>query len=578
MAKGNQILNPRGDELVIGLVVAVGADLDCVCASLQAALSQVRYTAKTIRISQLVHEIKGDQDLPEAPEDLRIQKHMDAGNKLRQALGRGDAMALLSIGAIRDERESITGDANTPAPRHVWVLRSLKNPAEVATLRTIYGRSFFLIGAYCPRSLRVQNLAMRIAASNNDLQSGRHRSEAEDLIRRDESEVGNKLGQNVRDTFPMADVFVDVSDKEEARRAIQRFVEIIFGHPFHTPTRAEHGIFLAYASALRSASLGRQVGAAIATEGGDIVAVGTNEVPKAGGGLYWPGDTPDRRDFREGQEINDVFKQNLLGDVIARLQNGGWLADGKQGVAVKQLLDDLARDKLMKDAHLMNIIEFMRCVHAEMAAIVDAARRGIAVGGAILYCTTFPCHECAKHIVAAGLQKVIYIEPYAKSLVSELYPDSIAVDGVASGQGSVVFQPFVGIAPRCYLDLFPTLERKQEGTVGGAATWDQLNAQPRFSPNDFGVKSRASYEAWECGQFLTLLREKGLALVEASAAPIPDDVAVGATQGVLAQPAQPSPAPQQPTPPHVLPADQSREETNRAVENANPVKVERVEK
>jgi deoxycytidylate deaminase len=76
----------------------------------------------------------------------------------------------------------------------------------------------------------------------------------------------------------------------------------------------------------------------------------------------------------------------------------------------------------------MNVIEFGRAVHAEMAALMDSARRGVPVKNATLYCTTFPCHLCARHIVAAGIRRVVYIEPYPKSLAAQLYPDSIAVE------------------------------------------------------------------------------------------------------------------------------------------------------
>ena len=69
----------------------------------------------------------------------------------------------------------------------------------------------------------------------------------------------------------------------------------------------------------------------------------------------------------------------------------------------------------------MDLIEFSRTVHAEMAAIVDAARRGVSVQDCNLYTTTFPCHECAKHIVAAGIRRVVYIEPYPKSQALSLH-------------------------------------------------------------------------------------------------------------------------------------------------------------
>ena len=64
--------------------------------------------------------------------------------------------------------------------------------------------------------------------------------------------------------------------------------------------------------AFRSAQLSRQLGAALLTNGGDIIAVGTNEVPRAGGAQYWERDRYDKRDHKLGEDSNDVFKKLIL--------------------------------------------------------------------------------------------------------------------------------------------------------------------------------------------------------------------------------------------------------------------------
>jgi deoxycytidylate deaminase len=64
--------------------------------------------------------------------------------------------------------------------------------------------------------------------------------------------------------------------------------------------------------------------------------------------------------------------------------------------------------------------------------------------------TTFPCHECARHIVISGIKSVESIEPYPKSLVAELFRDSISVDVDEQGDQRIEFVPFVGIAPTVY--------------------------------------------------------------------------------------------------------------------------------
>src|SRR6478609_1731119 len=100
-------------------------------------------------------------------------------------------------------------------------------------------------------------------------------------------------------------------------------------------------------------------------------------------------------------------------------------------------------------------------VHAEMSALMEAARRGLAVEGGKLICTTFPCHMCARHIISAGIHEVFYIEPYPKSLTSEMYGEEIEIDSAgisATGPemsiGKVYFRPFHGVAPRFFAKAF----------------------------------------------------------------------------------------------------------------------------
>ena len=69
-------------------------------------------------------------------------------------------------------------------------------------------------------------------------------------------------------------------------------------------------------------------------------------------------------------------------------------------------------------------------VHAEMEALLSCARSGVSPVGGTLYSTTFPCHNCAKHIVAAGLRRVVYVEPYPKSRAVEFFNRSQARDRV----------------------------------------------------------------------------------------------------------------------------------------------------
>jgi deoxycytidylate deaminase len=498
-----------GPEIVFALVGAIGTDLEIISRCLLTSLAGVNYEGLPVQVSELMHGVDLDRwkKMAEKPAYERYDGHMTGGNELRKLLSRGDALSMLAVGAIREARQERNGDSDSPLVRHAYILKSLKHPSEAKALRNIYGPSFYLIAAYCPRDIRRRNLAQKLAESEYSLQHDQYFDKAEALMKRDESERDtNDFGQNVRDTFPLADVFVDASNGESAVASIERFIDLLFGTRIHTPTKDEYGMFHAQAASLRSAALGRQVGATITTVGGDIVAIGTNEVPRAGGGLYWCDDEPDMRDFKLGYEISDKIKHRVLADVISRLQNRGWLCEEKRKTPIEQLVEQAFAEgssSLMKGSHLANSIEYFRAVHAEMAAIVDAARRGVSVKDGILFCTTFPCHDCAKHIVAAGIQRVIYVEPYPKSLAPELYLDSIAVDqrrpknvqGGAAAVGYVSFESFVGVAPRQYMDLFVMGERKTK--AGDLAVPNRSTVRPLFAkelPPDLAVLAKENQE------------------------------------------------------------------------------------
>jgi deoxycytidylate deaminase len=466
-------------ELFIGLVSATGTDLTNFSKLLEQCLATFKYQTQANHLIEALHEIKKWRDLPETPVDERIDRHMTAGTEFRETICNGAAVALLGVGGVVNKRRSLSGKEDTPFPRCAYIFRGLKHPNEVEVLRSIYGRGFVLIGIYAPHQFRLDSLARRIAESNNEFHDEPFRSTAEHLINRDQQETGSKFGQNVRDTFHRADVFVDASAPEKLRQDIERFIELLFGSSMHTPTRDEYGMFHAQTAALRSADLGRQVGAAIATQEGDIVAIGTNEVPKAGGGLYWTGDKPDSRDFVLGFDANDKSKRNLLGDILERLKKARWLSEEKCSLTTDQLIEESIGEKssFLRKAQFMNLIEFGRAVHAEMAALIDAARRGVSVKGATLYCTAFPCHLCARHIVAAGIARVVYVEPYPKSRATQLYPDSISVESPVTNANTICFEPFVGVAPLQYLNLFSMQERKDKD--GFALSVDQRAATPR---------------------------------------------------------------------------------------------------
>ncbi len=68
--------------------------------------------------------------------------------------------------------------------------------------------------------------------------------------------------------------------------------------------------------------------------------------------------------------------------------------------------------------------EVCYAVHAEQNAICQAAKLGISVQGATLYCTHQPCVICAKMIINAGITKVIYKYGYPDNFSLELFKEA----------------------------------------------------------------------------------------------------------------------------------------------------------
>jgi deoxycytidylate deaminase len=483
--------SPYAPEIVIAFVAPSGTSRRDVSDAAARRLAYYGYESVRIRLSDYLAERVNLQGDEARFIDLRTPELQRAGDEFRSDTGRADALAFVAVNEIRaarvepvepsgtlevpEEQEKVQHSPDEPVPRRAYLVWSLKHPREAETLRNIYQSRFLLISVYMPREQREDALAEKIAQSRGSIgQTTKFRGEAVSIISTDEIEAETDFGQDVRDAYPLADLFVDATDAPALGRTMDRAIDIAFGAPFETPTKDEYGMFFAHAAGLRSAELGRQVGAAITTEEGEVVAVGTNEVPRGTGGQYWCDDFPDdKREFRLAGDTSDRLKRGLVGQILEELRSAGWLAEERQRATSADMY------KALEETRLPDLIEFGRAVHAELAAIVDAARRGVPIKGTTLYVTTFPCHHCARHIVGAGIRRVVYIYPYPKSLAKDLHGDALQAEMLAiRDPRRVRFEPFLGIAPRQYMNFFTLYERKDD--EGNAYPVDDPKRTPRL--------------------------------------------------------------------------------------------------
>lgn len=512
--RGLDHVSPISKELVIALVGYAGAGTSTAGQRISALLEAQGYEIKRVRFSDLIARLDG-KGVPKIDEGNkegrsrfdRAEQFQDRGDHVRNKLGH----EILAVAAV-DEIKKLRGSIEAGTQKIAFILDSLKHPAEVGLLRKVYDQSFRLVAVHCHQYERMSRLYGDETSTVK--YAGVSSVEINRFIERDAKDSRAKYGQSVRDVFHLADFFLDNSPKSHdgagMNADINRFLKLLLGNGLVRPTAGEKAIYVAFASALQSACLSRQVGAALISSDGRLVATGKNDPPKFGGGTYDEDSTPDHRcfawKFSEGEVEfvgchNDRKKSSLYREIATWMagrlaaplahrvippepdfmgidpfqDRREALSDALAG-ALADLSDEIDGMPGVKDA-----IEYSRSIHAEMAALMAASRGGISTIQSTMYVTVFPCHNCARHLVAAGVKAVFYIEPYVKSLAFELHSDSISPEGPDqpdSAATMMLIAPFTGVGPRMYDDYF--VKRTDLKAIGGRYT-PQAEGQPAIA-------------------------------------------------------------------------------------------------
>jgi len=367
--------------------------------------------------------------------------------------------------------------------RVVHIFRQIKRVEEIDKFEQVFGRNILYIGCYCPTKKRVAYLVRNMRKTGRGINKKDLEAKALEIISTDEDERDKPYGQRILECYPKSDYILDCSSKGALRSSCERLVEIYFGAPFISPTVDEYCSYIANAASYRSLDLSRQVGAAIFSKDCEVVSMGCNEVPKAGGGTYWSDSANDQRDYALGYDSNQRLREDMTRDALVRLQGAGWLSAQFSEMKPDDLVEKVfgitdANKGPLFGSMIADVIEYGRMVHAEMNALADAARFRRSTAGATLYCTTMPCHMCTKLIIAAGISRVVFLQPYGKSLVDELFEDSVNMDGGAI-EGFVNYDTLTGVTPNGFKRAFHKVS-KRKLSDGTAVNWDQPNATPNF--------------------------------------------------------------------------------------------------
>jgi len=474
------LLDQAANELVFAVVGHVGSGTSVVANQFAALLREtiykgVPFEVEILKARNVIEDWARNKKLSlpavsNPPSLAQVRALQDYGDQMRSEQnksGESDHAAIaralvLKIQSVRADKTGVPFEKGKPVPPdgkpRVYILDSIRHPAEVSLLRHVYKDAFLLIGVVCEEEKRIGRIGSKFSDAG--------RQATLDFMKRD-ADADEKHGQHVGDAFHLSDYFVDNTvDRTSSGQAnpdwdvvdnLSRLIKILTHSELVRPTVAETAMHHAHSAQMQSACLSRQVGAAVTDAIGNVVATGTNEVPKAGGGVYGEsfavggldarcgmfGD-PKERYCRNTREQNEIISELL--NEVPELEA---LGEGRK----RSLAVDLRKTRIGQ------LLEFSRAVHAEMDALLSAARKGVSLVGTRLFVTTFPCHFCARHIVAAGVDEVQFIEPYPKSQALNLHKDAIAVEHSgwsppSSGGDKVLFRPFSGIAPRWYKRAF----------------------------------------------------------------------------------------------------------------------------
>jgi deoxycytidylate deaminase len=342
-----------------------------------------------------------------------------------------------------------------------FVIEAFRNPYEVEYFRDRY-YEFFLISLFADYEAR---------KTRDDKFSDK----------RDTRDQGEKLSiekyynQNVSECVRLSDIALNNQDgPEELYDKLLIYFALIKQPGCFAPDWEETAMHMAYSMSVRSTCICRQVGAVIEGPKGYIVGAGWNDVGFGQIGCGY-------RHYEDFRNLDgDVLISNPSGDESFRR----WLIRYGKGEReafcyrdkyseyvirekLKNIYDEKPKDfdtsldlkekryvseKLQKEIKMM---QYCRALHAEENAILQSSIiGGMGVSGGTIYTSTFPCELCAKKIYQADIKKVVYTEPYPRSISKDVF--------FQDGPRMIELKQFEGVKSQSYFRLYKaTIDKKE---------------------------------------------------------------------------------------------------------------------
>jgi deoxycytidylate deaminase len=341
-----------------------------------------------------------------------------------------------------------------------FVVEAFRNPYEVEFFRNRY-YEFYLFSIFADQTTR--QIRSRFSAKRDDRDKGDNLS-THDI---------NK--QNVSECVRLADVAVNNEGKKNMLyMKLLSFFALIKQPGCFAPGRKETAMHMAYSMSVRSTCISRQVGAVIEGPKGYIVGAGWNDV---GEGQVGCG-------YRHFQDVKNLSNNDLILHPEDEEGFRRWLLRGTNGTDAFCYKDKYSEYKIrkklrkfekevssrfgkvsMEEKRLiienlqkslnLKMMQYCRALHAEENAILQSAIiGGMGIRGGTIYTTTFPCELCAKKIYQSGILRVVYTEPYPRSISMEVF--------FHDGLRQIIFDQFEGVKSQSYFRMYKsTIDRKE---------------------------------------------------------------------------------------------------------------------
>jgi deoxycytidylate deaminase len=283
------------------------------------------------------------------------------------------------------------------------IVDGIRNTGEISYLRDRFGYHFTLFGIIPTYSARWDRLG---ACRYSDDKDGQAAFFADDHRDQDEE---TPSGQQVRKCIDKADILIDNSEHITLgafKRKVLDYFFLATNQTWRAPGREEIFMNMAYSACHSSQCCKRHVGAVVVDAGNNPIGVGYNENPI--------GTKPCVEQY--GKCFKDLRKDEHLKELagaqgVIHCPSCGNQFDSRQGAKAvcprcnQKGIRKTASDVLFPERGMT----YCTAIHAEAWALSSAGERA---RGGELFCTTYPCLQCAEKIIHSGIKTVWFTEPY----------------------------------------------------------------------------------------------------------------------------------------------------------------------